>query len=496
MKSRLFRAGIGALLIAAASLCAAQDEIGFGFEEPADAAAPAIAMGGEVLYTLRAFPGESWEMESEARAVFGLELSSGAISAAFRALLDPGILKENPERVLDEAWAAVDAGAFELKAGLIKLPWGRADSLRVLDILNPQDYGAPPTGESNERSIAQPMLRFDFELGSFARIQAVWEPCWEGNRIPFGGKWEPAFSRDLRERLASMAYHGTNPAANGGRGDGLYYLAWAQAYAVAYAATGGNSAAATIAADSQAAALSAAAQEESEARVFSAIGAVEASDLSRSQAGARLEASLSGLDFGLQYWYGFNRLPTLDQSALAAALAGGSGSILAYDRLHHCGLDFACVLWDINLRAEAAANITEDLDGDDPSVRNGTFEWAAGADRDVAGIAVNVQAKQARLLGADKRAPMADADDALSPVATTLALSLKESLARDKLELSIAGLWVVEESEGLVLPSVSLFVKDDLRIRLLGRYFFGPEDGSFGGYADMNGAELSLRYQY
>jgi hypothetical protein len=219
-------------------------------------------------------------------------------------------------------------------------------------------------------------------------------------------------------------------------------------------------------------------------------------DLSMSQVGLRLETGLSGVDIGLQYWYGFNRLPTVDRAALPAALATGAGTVLEYDRLNHFGADFAAVLWDIGVRGEVAVNVTKDLKGDDPEVRNGTFEWAAGADRDVLGISANLQAKQVFLLGADERAASGDADEGLADIATTLSLSLKESFIRDTLELELIVVWGVEESEGLLLPSASLDVNDDLHFRVLGRYFFGPSDGTFGEYEDSSDVEFSVRYVF
>jgi hypothetical protein len=482
----------------AAAVCPAQEEGGFGFDDSsAQTASTTVKPEGEVRYTTRSYPDEnaSWEVESVPEVRLGANLSSGAITGRFQLRVDPDRLENSPERILYEAWAAASSGPLEIKAGLMKLPWGRMDSLRVLDVLNPQDYGEPPTRDVAERSIPQAMVRLRIAVSEATSIQAVWEPFWEGNRIPFGERWEPVFSRDLRAQLEDSVYYGTDPTVNSGRGNGLYYTLWSQVFAAAYASTL-NQATAAAAADAQALVLSATARSQAEDRVDSVITAPFTSDLSMSQAGLRLETGFPGVDIGLQYWYGFNRLPTVDQAALSAALATGTGSVFEYDRLHHMGADFATVLWDTGLRGEVAVNLTKDLDGDDPEVRNGTFEWAAGADRKVLGITVNLQARQVYLLGADRRASSADADDALEDVTTTLSLSLKESFIRDTLEVELVGVWGVEEGGGLLMPCTSLAVNDDLRFRVLGRYFFGPSDGNYGEYKDSSGVELSVGYMF
>ncbi len=499
---------ICAFIVSVSAAVWAEDEGAFGFDDDsAQAASAALKPEGEVKYTSRLFPdqSESWEVESVPEVRLGADLSSGVITGRFQLRVDPCRLENSPERVLHEAWAAANSGPFELKAGLMKLPWGRMDSLRVLDVLNPQDYGEPPSREVAERSIPQAMVRLRIAVSETASVQAVWEPFWEGNRIPFGSRWEPVFSRDLRAQLENSVYYGTNPTANSGRGDGMYNTLWMQAYAAAFAAyhsalgpgsEAAAAAAATTAANAQAAVLSITARSESEDRVNSVIETPIAHNLSMSQIGLRLETGFSGLDIGLQYWYGFNRLPTVDRAALSAALSTGSGTVLEYDRLNHFGADFAAVLWDFGVRGEVAVNVTKDLDGDDPEVRNGTFEWAAGTDRDVLGVTVNLQAKQVFLLGANERAASGDADEGLADIATTLSLSLKESFIRDTLEIEIAGVWGVEESEGLLLPSASLAVNDDLHFRILGRWFFGPSDGTFGEYEDSSDVELSVRYVF
>jgi hypothetical protein len=70
-------------------------------------------------------------------------------------------------------------------------------------------------------------------------------------------------------------------------------------------------------------------------------------------------------------------------------ISGGGapfGIAVDYNRYHQFGLDWAQVIAGFNLRAEAAANITDDLDrggrGDD-AVYNPAVLWSLGFDRDL-----------------------------------------------------------------------------------------------------------------
>jgi hypothetical protein len=127
----------------------------------------------------------------------------------------------------------------------------------------------------------------------------------------------------------------------------------------------------------------------------------DTSTLEYGQAGARFTTTLGSSDLGFQYYYG--RLP---QPAVAIGIDMTTYQIKAeflYNPYHQVGVDYAQVIYGFNTRAEFAANITEDTDGDDGSVYNPSLAWSLGFDRDLfAGINLNLQVNETIRLKNDK----------------------------------------------------------------------------------------------
>ncbi|MDR1219209.1 MAG: hypothetical protein LBK73_06310, partial [Treponema sp.] len=113
--------------------------------------------------------------------------------------------------------------------------------------------------------------------------------------------------------------------------------------------------------------------------------------LDYAQAGLRFTTSIAGAaDIGAQYYYGRMTTPVVIMTVDTPPVV-----TFAYNPYHQIGLDYAQVIAGFNLRAEAAANITEDLAGDDGAVHNPSLAWSLGFDRDIfAGINLNLQCNE------------------------------------------------------------------------------------------------------
>ena len=105
--------------------------------------------------------------------------------------------------------------------------------------------------------------------------------------------------------------------------------------------------------------------------------------LEYAQAGARFTTSFGSSDFGMQYYYGRLNRPRVSM--------GPTGLSMDYNAYHQIGLDFARVIAGFNLRAEAGANITKDLDGADPEIENPALVWSLGFDKELFSVNVNIQ---------------------------------------------------------------------------------------------------------
>ena len=216
--------------------------------------------------------------------------------------------------------------------------------------------------------------------------------------------------------------------------------------------------------------------------------------LSWGQGGVRYTDSLGGVDFGLQYYTGFLRDPVFN--ADPTLLASTQHLAVTYNRYHQAGLDTAFVLADINVRAEASWNQTDDLAGDKALVRNPFANATLGLDRTIAGISFNVQALGTYTMNLDKATTAYDGQKGAKSFTGTGALQVAYKLWNDRLELSLAGSAAYPDLDWVVVPQVTVTPVDDVTLSLGGKLFGGDVNGQFGQYASKSFVELKAGYQF
>jgi hypothetical protein len=91
-----------------------------------------------------------------------------------------------------------------------KVVWGKGDSLRILDVVNPQDYSDPFNTDVEGRKIAQALIKVDWRTGMVGKLEAVYVPFFQGDYLPLEGIWAPkaftAMRAKIREDFRSSAY--------------------------------------------------------------------------------------------------------------------------------------------------------------------------------------------------------------------------------------------------------------------------------------------------
>ncbi len=217
----------------------------------------------------------------------------------------------------------------------------------------------------------------------------------------------------------------------------------------------------------------------------------DTSTLDYAQGGLRFTTTTGSVDWGVQYFYGFLPMP-----AVKFGLPGPSFLGIVYNRYHQIGTDLAAVLGGFGLRAEAAANLTEDPAGDDPYVYNPHLAFSLGADRDVwKGLNLNLQyAGTIRLADGGISSPF-DVETDTGVYRSGLTAVAFQKLLRDKLEWRVAALWNLADADFLLSPSLS-WTEGDAEVKLAAGVFGGDPDGQMGQYADASWVRLTLTYTF
>ena len=214
--------------------------------------------------------------------------------------------------------------------------------------------------------------------------------------------------------------------------------------------------------------------------------------LEYAQAGTRLSTSFSSSDFGFQYYFG--RLP---RPAIILRMTPAPLPEPEYNYYHHFGADFARVIAGFNLRAEAGANVTSDLDGTDGTVENPSLVWSLGFDRDFSGITYNIQGQGRFRLFHDKigGSLMEDCEAGTDLTSSRITGVISKKFLKDELELKITALWGIEDKDFLAMPSIT-WSRNDVQVELSCGFFGGDKEGELGQYRDNNFVKLGLSYSF
>ncbi|MDR1950425.1 MAG: hypothetical protein LBQ38_13630 [Spirochaetaceae bacterium] len=419
---------------------AAEDGGGFGFDGGSPGGLPAVSIGGEVA---AAFTGFVYDFSDAAKVDWGdvftgkLNFSaSGGNAEAVINLKLAAVFDGSSPVAIDEAYVRGYFGGFDLEGGLRKLTWGKADVLGPLDVINPLDYSDfTNLSEVADMKLPRPLVHASYRFGSFTKLEGVFIPVFEGHLFDMTGRWKPA-QMDLMDQFRQLLPPDTDLAS-------LY---------------------------------------------------PDTRSLKYAQTGLRFTTSIGPVDIGAQYFYGNLFQPA---QKIDIGLLPNLPVTLDYNRYHQIGVDYAQVVAGFNLRAEAAANITGDLAGDDGAVYNPSLGWSLGFDRDLVwGINLNLEGLGSiRLLDDKVGAWPADVDGGTDVTATRLIISLTKNLLRDTLELRAAGIWEIEEKDFIIMPAIS-WTKGDIRLTLSGGIFGGDGEGFFGQYKDNTYIRAEMSYSF
>lgn len=222
----------------------------------------------------------------------------------------------------------------------------------------------------------------------------------------------------------------------------------------------------------------------------------DTSTINYAQAGIRFTTTIGNVaDVGIQYYYGRLTTPAITQ-ALSATMPPLPVITFAYNPYHQIGLDYAQVLSGFNIRAEAAANITEDSGGDDGTVYNPSLVWSLGFDHDLFWrIKLTAQCNETIKLFTGKINDPLDIEYDTDVTSTLLIVRASKTFLRDELEIMASVIWDIESSAYLIMPSIT-WTKDDLSFGLSTGIFAGNSEGLFGQFHNNSFVKLGIKYTF
>lgn len=406
-------------------------------------------------------------------AYFGVKINDMTFPIALFG--KPELYPHKPQipRWIDEGYMQATIGPVTFGGGLKKMTWGKADAFSVLDIINSQDLSDPTVSDPLQLKLARPMFYISAYLPLEMKFEAVYLPVFEGSHFAVTGRWAPkqaaGFGKAIVEDITKDPVLISDPAI--------------QALLPMMGSFDPASLSATMPPD------------------------IDSAKLKYSQTGLRYTVTINGYhDIGFQYYYGFLPTPALQFSRTGFSLMAHSPNPAAmidkafsmdYNPYHQIGMDYAFAFGVVNVRAELAANITDDLAGDKPNIYNPNIAWNFGIDyTSPVGLSFNIcAAENIKLKYKNIGTNLYDIEKGAKRTSTKIMLLLSQPLLRDSINIKLRTIMACETVDFMMVPSVD-WTFGTLFVDAEAGFFFGKKDGLFSQYKDNNYLKLSIGYTF
>ncbi len=337
------------------------------------------------------------------------------------------------ELELRELYVEASVGPAYLTIGKQQIVWGKSDGLKVLDVVNPQDFREFILDDFESSRI--PLWTFNAELPiRDATLQVLWIP-------------DPTY-HDLAELDGTFAL--TTPRFTPRPPPGVPIIV----------------------------------RDPDRPRRL----------LRDSDAGFRISTFWKGSDLSLNYLYHYHDAPILFRvppSAPAAPIVVTPG----WERTHTMGGTFSRAIGDFVVRSEAAYSSDRFFSTADPTEPDGVIDtgevaYVLGLDwYGVRESLLSFQLFQSWLLS--------DANGlARDPLDTNVSLLVRRNFLQTTLTLDAIGIHNINDGDGLVRLSGSYEIQDGLELEAGLDLFYGRSEGAFGQFDSRDRVTLRIRWSH
>ncbi len=449
-----------------------------------------------------------------ATAKAGYEGSSTDFSLAVK--LNEDTIKTYHADIIDEMTANLYLGDWVLRAGKMRVVWGKGDKVHVLDNFNANDYTDFIIPDYIDRRISELMLRAEYTTPFGVTIEGIYAPMMTGDRYASSGIWKPGKVTTLENTVKQVEGYKMLKASG-------------QSTSITGVETAGGVNKAFVS------------QLSSSSKMKAEDLYPDTYTLEYGQYGIRATGSIGQVSLGASYYYGHYKQVSVDYSgylnskygwvaefmganatAIGQMIAAGKSMDslkeqffnqapsavnpkLNYDRLQVAGLEMETVVGRFGLRAEACYNFTDDTEGKARYIRNNSVGYLLGFDVNlpIHNVSLNVQEYGNIVMNADKirddKFAMLDADydPTGSYTNNKLVVDLKDTFLYEKLVVDLKLVYGFERYDLIFMPSLSYKIRDSWEVTGSGLWMWCKDGNSeFYDWRNNSFAQLSVKYSY
>lgn len=345
---------------------------------------------------------------------------------------------------------------FDLEAGLIKPVWGNADGIHVVDFLNPIDYSDPFGPSYLDKKISQQMVKINMPFGESSLLELVYLPKFDGDYTELNGTWTPYYIKNMETTIYNMLY----PMA--------------------------------VMENPMVPEVMLKEQVKANSKVLANSLELEESEyFIDSQVAARFTTTINSLDLGFSYFYGYLKQPTIDP---VEVLQTGKLELI-YNKFHGFGLDVAAQAGLFNIKGETAYYLTDDIEGDDPSVINNSVNYIVGFD-------LNLPINNLNLLlqGVGQTVINNSEITKLDPEYKDeyndfmLMGRLSDNYINESLIVEFSGAYDLIHNDYMVSPLIQYKFTDNFSLITNYSHYAGEEHTDFGQFSENNNLKIEFEY--
>jgi hypothetical protein len=325
---------------------------------------------------------------------------------------------------IDEATFRLFYDKYDVLVGKTKLVWGKGDKVHVIDNFNAEDMSDIINPDYLDRKMPENLVQLNYYVGN-GNLEFVYAPKTTTTKLADNDLWKTSTQKYLESTLETTAKK-------------LITL------------------------------------DTNVVDVYSMIDEIEAqlygdNKIDNGQYGIRYTNSKNGYDYGVSFYHGVEKTPTIDMTTYS----------VSYKKYDIIGTEFSAVLFGINSRAELAYYNIEDS--------NNQVKSVVGGDKDLPlhNINVNLQVKTEYTQNLD--------DDNF---VNTVVAKISDKFKNERILPEIQVVYNVEDKDYMLNNQVEFKVKDDTSFKVMYKIFEGDTGTTFGDFDSNDYLAANFVYRF